>query len=65
MRDFIMTYLPGLIAGLLLGAVLALAAQSWTFLPLGLVLGAAVMPLVKKDDKRYQARKTRDDNFRD
>ncbi len=56
---------PGLIAGLILGLVMALAAQQWWWLPLGIALGLAVVPLIGREDKLYGARKKRDQNFRD
>ncbi len=56
---------PGLIAGLILGVVMAFAGQQWWWLPVGVVLGLAVMPFTAKQEKNYVSRKKRDENFRD
>lgn len=58
-------FLPGLIAGAILGLVMWIASGTFWWLPAGIVLGVAVVPLAFREEPKYQSRKTRDENFRD
>lgn len=59
-------WVPALIAGVLVGLVLALAAQSWWGLLAGIALCLPVAPLAARDHQRAaSSRKQWDDNFRD
>ncbi|QPK79286.1 hypothetical protein G7Y31_00710 [Corynebacterium lizhenjunii] len=56
---------PGVIAGAILGGVMALATGTWWWLLVGLALGLAALPLVRRAPDPGKSRKHWDDNFRD
>lgn len=56
---------PCLIAGVILGVVLWLASGMLWMLPVGLAAGLAGYPLLGITRDESQARKRRDDTFRD
>lgn len=56
---------PCLIAGAILGVVLWLASGMLWLLPVGLAAGLAGYPLLGMTRDESQARKRRDDTFRD
>ena len=57
--------IPCLIAGGILGVVLWLASGMFWLLPVGLAIGFAGFPLLGITRDEAQARKRRDDTFRD
>ena len=58
-------FVPCLIAGAILGLVLWLASGMLWLLPVGLAAGLAGYPLLGITRDESQARKRRDDTFRD